>query len=81
MTPEEVLAFARATWRAAEGRADGMFLSCTNLRTIDVLAPLEQELQAPVISSNVATAWAALRALQVNEARPGFGSLLDGLRP
>jgi maleate isomerase len=79
VTPREVLDFARATWQAADGQADGMFLSCTNLPTIEVLAQLEQEIQAPVISSNAATAWAALSALHVADVRTGFGSLLDGL--
>jgi maleate isomerase len=77
---EEVLSFARAAWAAADGRADGLFLSCTNLPTLDVLAQLERECLCPVISSNAATAWAALNALHVADARVGFGSLLDGLR-
>src|SRR5262249_54533395 len=60
--PAEVLGFARETWQAAGADADGLFLSCTNLRTIDVLAQLERELGVPVISSNAATAWSALQA-------------------
>jgi len=31
---------------------DGVFLSCTNLRTLDILAPLQAELGLPVLSSN-----------------------------
>lgn len=77
---EDVLAFARATWAAADGGADGLFLSCTNLPTLDVLAQLERECLCPVISSNAATAWAALSALPVTDTRGGFGSLLEALR-
>lgn len=41
-----------------QGRAvDGLFLSCTNLRTLDVIAPLEQSLRMPVLSSNLVLAW------------------------
>lgn len=36
---------------------DGVFLSCTNLRTFDCLADLERDLRVPVFSSNQALAW------------------------
>jgi maleate isomerase len=36
---------------------DGLFLSCTNLRTLDVIAPLEEKLKMPVLSSNLVLAW------------------------
>jgi maleate isomerase len=36
---------------------DGIFLSCTNLRTLDILDPLTQELGLPVLSSNQCLAW------------------------
>lgn len=39
---------------ARRSRLDGLFLSCTNLRTLDILAALEAELGLPVISSNQA---------------------------
>jgi maleate isomerase len=45
------------------GDADAVVISCTNLPTYDVLPRLEQELDRPVISANLATMWAALRAL------------------
>lgn len=43
--------------------ADGYFLSCTNTTQIDAIAPLEAELGKPVINSNQATIWAALKRL------------------
>lgn len=43
--------------------ARALVLSCTNLRTYDVIAPLEAALGIPVVSANLATMWAALRAL------------------
>lgn len=42
---------------AAEGGVDGVFLSCTNLRTLDVIAPLEDLTGLPVLSSNQVLAW------------------------
>lgn len=42
--------------RAAEP-VDALFLSCTNLRTLDLIAPLEAALGLPVLSSNLVLAW------------------------
>ncbi|MCE8518188.1 Asp/Glu racemase [Ruegeria pomeroyi] len=39
------------------GGLDGLFLSCTNLRTLDVIDEIEAELGIPVVSSNLALAW------------------------
>ena len=36
---------------------DGIFISCTNYRSIDALASLEAAYGVPVISSNLATMW------------------------
>ncbi|SEN07450.1 maleate cis-trans isomerase family protein [Palleronia pelagia] len=50
-----VIAAAR---HVAEGvRPGAIFLSCTNLRTLDVIPGLEVELGIPVVSSNLALAW------------------------
>lgn len=43
--------------------ADAVLVSCTNLPTYDLIAPLEKELGKPVITANQATMWAALRML------------------
>jgi maleate isomerase len=55
-----VFELARAVPRAG---AQALVVSCTNLRTYDVIAPLERALGIPVVSANLATMWAALRAL------------------
>jgi len=39
------------------------FISCTNLRTFEVITPLSKVLGIPVITSNQASLWGALRAL------------------
>ncbi len=56
--------------------ADGVLISCTGLRTIECLEALEENLGKPVISSNQATLWLALRRMGIQEKIPGFGSLL-----
>ncbi len=44
---------------------DGLFMSCTNLRTLDVIEPLEQSLGMPVLSSNLVLAWHMSRIADV----------------
>lgn len=43
--------------------AEAVFVSCTNLPTFDIIAPLEAELGKPVLTANQVTAWAGLRRL------------------
>ncbi len=56
--------------------ADALFISCTNLRTFEVIDYLEVDLGIPVISSNSATLWSTLRALGIHESIIGLGTLL-----
>jgi maleate isomerase len=58
-------------------QADILFLSCGNLRTIEILSTLERDTGKPVISSNQALLWSALRMTGVNEPILGYGSLLE----
>ena len=46
--------------------ADGMFLSCTNYRTFEIINQLETDLGKPVVTSNQATLWDALRIANVD---------------
>ncbi len=73
ISPHEVYRFARSVYR--EG-VDGVFISCTNLRTIEVIEPLERDLGVPVVTSNQASMWASLRRLGIRERIEGFGRLL-----
>jgi maleate isomerase len=57
-------------------KADAVFISCTNLRTIEVIEPLERDLGLPVVSSNTATVWLSLRLVGVREVRLPAGRLL-----
>jgi maleate isomerase len=51
--------------------AEAMFISCTNLLTYDVIAPLEQALGKPVLTANQVTMWSALRAMGLRGVGPG----------
>lgn len=57
--------------------ADAVFVSCTNFRTFEIIEQLEADLQKPVISSNSATLWAALRTLGVETSGLALGSLAE----
>lgn len=57
--------------------ADCIFLSCTNLPTIDCLAEMEEKYKTMVFSSNTATLWAMLRKCNARIKIKGFGSLLE----
>jgi maleate isomerase len=79
VSSEEVAALAMR--HAADiGKCDALFISCTNLLTLDQIAGLEQKLRKPVVTSNQASLWAVLRHMKVDTrdlragelfARPG----------
>ena len=56
--------------------ADAILICCTDFGSLDTIAPLEQELGKPVISSNTATFRAALRNVGINDRLQGYGRLL-----
>jgi maleate isomerase len=56
---------------------EAIFISCTNFRTIEIIRRLEEETGKPVISSNQATLWYALRRLGIKDSIRGYGRLLD----
>ncbi len=62
--------------RADAPEADAVLLSGTGLPTVAVLETLERDLGKPVISSNQASLWQALRMARVRESIAGYGRLL-----
>lgn len=56
--------------------ADSVFLSCTDFKTIEIIAPLERDLGKPVMSSNTVTMWAVLRRLGIRDEIGDYGELL-----
>lgn len=69
ISPQSLKAAAR---QAAQG-AEAVFLSCTNLRTLDIISDLEAELEIPVLSSNQVLAWhmAQLSGAALNDSLLG----------
>ncbi len=59
IAPASIAAATREVARG--GGIDGLFLSCTNLRTADLLGPLTAELGLPVLASNQVLAWHMLK--------------------
>jgi maleate isomerase len=66
----------KAAARAASKDADAVFLSCTNLRTLDIIDELEAELGLPVLSSNQVLAWHMAQATTAPLAKDAPGRLL-----
>jgi len=56
--------------------ADAYFLSCANIHSIDVIEDLERALGKPVVTSNQAALWCALRKAGIADAVAGLGALL-----
>jgi maleate isomerase len=66
----------RTLIRAADNpEAEAIFVSCTNLWTLDILEEMTQVLGKPVLSANQVTMWAALHA--VGRTSP----IIDGVLP
>lgn len=59
--------------------ADGIFISCTGMRTSNIIARLEDATGKPVVSAMQATIWGTLRLADVPAERPGLGSLYRAL--
>jgi len=57
--------------------ADGYFLSCAATSMIDAIEDVERRLDRPVVNSNQAVLWAALRRLEITEPIAGLGRLFD----
>jgi len=56
--------------------ADGVLISCTQLRVVDIIQRLEDDLRKPIVSPNQASAWLALREIGIHQGINGFGRLL-----
>jgi maleate isomerase len=64
----------RLVLEADSPEAEAVFVSCTNVPTYDVIAPLEARLGKPVLTANQVTMWAAMRGL--HDRAIGYGQRL-----
>src|SRR6266446_5353542 len=75
-TPER---WVETTLDHARDEADGYFLSCTNTTQIEAIEELEAALGKPVVSSNQAVLWGAVKRLRARlgeVAMPRLGRLM-----
>lgn len=68
IAPASILSASRSLCQSHS--CEAVFLSCTNLRTLDVIDDLETQTGLPVLSSNQVLAWHMQQ--QINAAEPGF---------
>ncbi|KQT14181.1 aspartate/glutamate racemase family protein [Ramlibacter sp. Leaf400] len=62
---------------ARDRSADGVFISCGGLLTLDAIRQLERELGLPVTASSPAGFWDVVRLAGVPPGSPGFGRLFQ----
>ncbi|HTZ99619.1 MAG TPA: aspartate/glutamate racemase family protein [Candidatus Aquilonibacter sp.] len=76
VTHDELFDFTVRVWKTAP-KADAILISCGALKTLELLAPLEQRCGVPVVSSLPHAFWAGVRLLGLNGRAPGYGILLS----
>lgn len=74
LTPE---AIRQAALEMDLSAADGLFIGCTAIRSLEIAATLERHLNKPVITSNSALFWDCLQQANCPIAIRGFGRLLE----
>ena len=57
--------------------ADAIFLSCSGIRSLDVIDEIEQAAGKPVVTSNQAQFWSCLRRAGITDQPTGFGQLFS----
>lgn len=72
LTPDEVFDLGR---RADSGAAGAIVLSCTDMRSVEAIERLEQALGKPVVCSNQAMLFAALKVLGIDAPEIDCGHL------
>tara|TARA_B100000427_G_scaffold203764_1_gene169464 strand:+ start:180 stop:932 length:753 start_codon:yes stop_codon:yes gene_type:complete len=56
-------------------KVDGLFVSCTALKIMDILEDVEKKFNTTVISSNQAIIWDCLRLIEMDTNISGYGKL------
>ena len=56
---------------------EGLFVSCTALKIVDVLDRIEKKQNTLVISSNQAIIWDCLRSVGIDSKIQGYGKLFE----
>ncbi|MEM9129076.1 MAG: Asp/Glu racemase [Pseudomonadota bacterium] len=77
LSPDQVLELGQ---RANHADADTIVLSCTDMRSVEIIEKLEEELDKPVVTSNQAMLFQALELLGGQKPSSGFGCLFERIR-
>jgi arylmalonate decarboxylase len=76
VTQDGLLKFSAGVAASAPG-AEALLVSCGGLRTLDLIAPLEQQCRIPVVSSLPHALRAGVRLVGLSGRVPGHGKLLS----
>lgn len=76
LSPQAVFELGQS---ADNPKAQAVVLSCTDMRSVEVIADLEASLGKPVITSNQAMMFAAMRRVGLNTPPQGYGQLFAKL--
>lgn len=74
LSPSDVFALGI---NADHPEAEAIVLSCTDMRSVEVIADLEADLGKPVVTSNQAMMFQAMQVACLGPAPPGFGKLFE----
>lgn len=74
LSPKIVYDHARSAFRPG---SDALFMSCTDMPSLDIIQALEADLGKPVVSSNTATMWIMLRQVGIGDPINGTGKILS----
>jgi maleate isomerase len=75
VSPEKTYRLAREVVGSAP-HADGILISCGNLRSFEAIEPLEMDTGLPVVTSNQAGLWQVLRMAGIKDHLTSLGRLL-----
>jgi len=73
--PESAYRLGREVFEQSGRKADGILISCGGFRSFEVIDILERDTGVPVVTSNQASLWMALRMCGVPERISGLGRL------
>ena len=73
IAPQSIIAAADKL--SAQAQMDAMFLSCTNLRTLEVIETIEAKTRMPILTSNQVLAWHLVQLAGINAAHENAGML------
>lgn len=77
VTQPQLIGFCEKVGKAAQD-ADAILISCGGLITLDILAPVEERLGVPAVSSTPHALYEGAKLLGIDTRVPGYGRLLTG---